>query len=134
MIASFLPWARTVDLTLFNPETSYSSLQSAIAMGSFSNGPLTAWQGSFTIGGYSLPNWLVVISALGFPFLVNRPLMGLAISLLSLLHLGLFALTIMAFGMQTLGIGFVLTLIIYLVALGLFSWRCLRVSQRVHSS
>ncbi|PSN18673.1 hypothetical protein C7271_11290 [filamentous cyanobacterium CCP5] len=116
LIASVLPWAvLPTDLT----GTGFLQglpLLSRMAVGSGYIGPpgqMTAWRGSFIFGFYALPKWIVVLVALGLPFLGQSWIVG-AIAGLAIAHLTLFALAIAALGgWAALGSGYWITLAVY---------------------
>ncbi|MEM9904677.1 MAG: hypothetical protein AAF921_06615 [Cyanobacteria bacterium P01_D01_bin.44] len=124
VVASFLPWAVKSPQDLLNPfETPqgglFSQLQSKVAFAVFNDltSTFTAWRGQFTIAGYGLPSWVVVLGALAIPLCVNRPTLGLCIAFGSLLHLIAFGLALTLFK-ATLSIGYFMTLAAYLITIG----------------
>lgn len=124
-IASFLPWALfpPLDADPVAPAT-LPFLQPNLAVGIFTNSApaLTAWQGSFTVAGYVLPNWIVVLGALCLPFCVNRPKVGIAVTLFPLFHLMVFGLAIYLSPARW-GVGYLITVATYVAFIWLLSVR-----------
>jgi hypothetical protein len=117
VVASFLPWASLQPLDPTNidlPITPPPFL--GLAFGIFTNQTrtLTAWQGKFLLGIYAIPNWIVVLGALSIPFFVNNAAIGIVIALFSLIHLVIFTIVMRLAGAR-LGIGYIATLVAYLV-------------------
>jgi hypothetical protein len=121
LVASFLPWATLSADGLADPASQFNPLQSQVAVGGgilFPKGPFTAWRGVFVFAGYSLPNWLVVVAAAAVLLLSRWPGVVIAIAILSLLHLLIFALAIAAMAGATLQVGYWMTLLAYGLLLG----------------
>ncbi|HBB31454.1 MAG TPA: hypothetical protein DDZ80_04090 [Cyanobacteria bacterium UBA8803] len=117
LLASFLPWASLQPLEPNNialPITPRPFL--GVAFGVFTNQTLTvtAWQGKFLLGIYAIPNWVVVLSALCIPFLVNKPTIGIIIAIFSLIHLVIFTVVIYLAGAR-FGIGYITTIVTYII-------------------
>ena len=131
LAASFLPWASLQSAALVDPNTLLSENLPAklgVASGASilgSSGTFTAWQGSFLLGIYTIPNWIVVLGALLIPFGAYKPVIGIVVALGALFHLTIFAVAMQPVGTQ-FGIGYIATLVAYLATLILLIQRFYR--------
>ncbi|MGO9111567.1 MAG: hypothetical protein ACLP9L_20270 [Thermoguttaceae bacterium] len=84
---------------------------------------ITGWNGSITVGGLSLPNWLVVLASAGVATLCwlkatsvwDAPVAVLfALAGYGLLHIGVALLTLMGSGKSSAGVGSLLTALAFI--------------------
>jgi hypothetical protein len=126
LAASFLPWASLQSTSLVDPPENLTA-KLGVASGAFMLGSdtFTAWQGRFLLGIYRIPNWIVVLGALLIPLGAYKPVIGIIVALLGIIHLTIFAVTMHSFAAQ-FGVGYIAVLVAYLAALILLIQRCYR--------
>jgi hypothetical protein len=122
--ASFMPWGQIQATPTFNMQFGENSLfADKFFSGVEITMTMTGWNGSITLGGLSIPHWLVVLVSAGVAVLcwlkatsvwVAPQVVFFLLAAYGLVHAGIALIALMASGKGSPGIGLFLTILAFI--------------------